>query len=125
MEKQQRRFNEEKERLQQKMAADAKAQQEQTTNMIKASMRKAEQDRRAMMRDNQVMKARLEEMQRYSQEMEQRIGNLNHLLRQNRDRRVEASKPGFFDTALKIVSGVATVVSTAAKVLPAAGCVTM
>ena len=107
------------------MAADAKAQQEQTTNMIKASMRKAEQDRRAMMRDNQVMKARLEEMQRYNQQMEQRIGNLNHCLRQNQERREEASKPGFFDKALKIVSGVATVVSTAAKVLPAAGCVTM
>ncbi|XP_015752495.1 PREDICTED: guanylate-binding protein 6-like isoform X3 [Acropora digitifera] len=42
MEKQQRKFKEEKERLQQKMAADANAQQEQATNMIKASMQKAE-----------------------------------------------------------------------------------
>ena len=114
MEKQQRMFNEEKERLQQKMAADAKAQDEQTANMITASMRKAEQDRRAMMRDNQVMKARLKEMQRCNQELEQSISNLNHRLRQNQDRRVEASKPGFFEKAIKIVSGVGTVVSAAA-----------
>ncbi|XP_074617681.1 guanylate-binding protein 6-like isoform X1 [Acropora palmata] len=123
MEKQQRMFNEEKERLQQKMAADAKAQQEQTTNMIKASMRKAEQDRRAMMRDNQVMKARLEEMQRYNQEMEQTISNLNHRLRLIQERKEEASKPGFVKTALGIMSGVCTAVSIATKVLPA--CVTM
>lgn len=123
MEKQQRMFNEEKERLQQKMAADAKAQEEQTTNMIKASMRKAEQDRRAMMQDNQVMKARLEEMQRCNQELEQSISNLNRLLQQNQARAVEASKPGFFEKALKIVSGVGTVVSTAAKVV--SGCVAM
>ena len=62
MERQQTKFNEEKERLQQKMEADAKAGQEQTTNMTKARMRKAEKDRRAVMQDYQVMKARLEEM---------------------------------------------------------------
>ncbi|XP_067054263.1 guanylate-binding protein 6-like isoform X3 [Acropora muricata] len=123
MEKQQRMFNEEKERLQQKMAADAKAQDEQTANMIKASMRKAEQDRRAMMRDNQVMKARLKEMQRCNQELEQSISNLNHRLRQNQDRRVEASKPGFFEKAIKIVSGVGTVVSAAAHAV--SSCVAM
>ena len=123
MEKQQRMFNEEKERLQQKMAADAKAQDEQTANMIKASMRKAEQDRRAMMRDNQVMKARLKEMQRCNQELEQSISNLNHRLRQNQDRRVEASKPGFFEKAIKIVSEVGTVVSVAAHMV--SSCVAM
>ena len=123
MEKQQRKFNEEKERLQQKMAADAKAQDEQTANMIKASMRKAEQDRRAMMRDNQVMKARLEEMQRCNQELEQSISNLNHRLRQNQERRVEASKPGFFEKAIKIVSGVGSVVSAAAHAV--SSCVAM
>ena len=123
MEKQQRMFNEEKERLKQKMAADAKAQEEQTTNMIKASMRKAEEDRRAMMRDNQVMKARLEEMQRCNQGLEQSISNLNHRLLQNQDRRVEASKPGFFDKALKIVTGVGSVVSAAASVV--SSCVAM
>lgn len=63
MKKQQTEFNEEKKILEQKVEADEKAQQEQTTNMINASMLKAEQDRKAMMQENLDMIKRLEEMQ--------------------------------------------------------------
>ena len=103
MEKQERKFNKEKEILQQKMAADAKAHQEQTTNMIKASMQKAEQDRRAMMQANQATKARFEEMEKYNQEMKQENAKLIDLLEKCEKEIKELKEPWFFQKALKKV----------------------
>ena len=105
MEKQQTKFNEEKERLQQKMEADAKARQEQTTNMTKASMQKAEQDRRAMMQDNQVMKARLEEMQRrYQESLMTTRTEFNERLLSLQEKKREVSREEFSLTALELVT---------------------
>ncbi|XP_067054290.1 guanylate-binding protein 2-like [Acropora muricata] len=103
MEKQQRRFNEEKERLQKKMAVDAKAHQEQMTNMTMASMQKAEQDRRAMMQENQATKARFEEMQRRNEELEETIERLNGNVKLMEAKLDDVSNPGFFLEALKVV----------------------
>ena len=105
MEKQQRKFEGERKILQEQMAADAKAQQEQIENMIKASMQKAEEDRRAFMQENQALNARLGEMQRSNQEMQQMIASLNQQITQNNSRQREVRKPGFFDSALQVVSG--------------------
>ena len=114
MENQQRLFNEEKERLRQKMAADAKAQQEQTTNMIKASMQKAEQDRRAMMQENLDVKEKLEEMQRYNQKMEQNIGELQERLQELKDKEAKVRKEEFLLEALKVVVPAVSVALAAA-----------
>ncbi|XP_067052778.1 guanylate-binding protein 6-like, partial [Acropora muricata] len=90
MEKQEIKFNKEKKILQQKMAADAKAHQEQTTNMIKASMRKAEQDRRAVMQENQEMKTRLNEIEKYNEKLNKENVDLN-------DRLEKLKKPCLFE----------------------------
>ena len=110
MEKQEERFNKEKERLKQKMAADAKAHQEQTTNMIKASMQKAEQDRRAMMQENEVTKAHFEEMKRYNQELEKMIKELKEHLQSIEAKLSQTSEPGFLADAVKVVAPIVTAI---------------
>lgn len=85
------------------MAADANAKQEQMTNMIKASMQKAEQERRAMMQENLDTKEKLEEMQRYNQKMEQSISELEECLRRLNDKEAKVSTAEYFLEALKIV----------------------
>ena len=112
MENQQRRLKEENERLQQKMAANAKGEEQQLKNMIMACMRKVEEDRKALMRDNQLMKERLEEMERYNQEMEETIRDLKKRLREIQTEETDVSEPGFIDRALRIVAGVETVART-------------
>lgn len=123
MENQQRRLKEENERLQQKMAANAKDQEQQMKNMIMACMRNVEEDRKALMQDNQVMKERLEEMERYNQEMEQRISDLNERLREIQNNEREVNEPGFLDRAQRIVSGVETVARTVTTI--ASACIVM
>ena len=103
MEKQQRRFNEEMERLQKKMAVDAKAHQEQMTNMTMASMQKAEQDRRAMMQENQATKALFEEMQRRNEELEKTTELLKENVKLMEAKLDDVSNPGFFLEALRVV----------------------
>ena len=112
MENQQRRLKAENERLQQKMAANAKGQEQRLKNKIMACMREVEEDRKVLMRDNQVMKERLEEMERYNQEMEQRISDLNDRLQEIQKNQMEVSEPGFLERAQRIVSGVETVART-------------
>ena len=106
MEKQQRRLNEENKRLKQKMAADAKDEEQRMANMVKACMRKVEEYRKAQKRDKQEMKQRLKEMERYKQEMEQTISDLNARLREIQNNEREVGEPGFLDRAQRIVSGV-------------------
>ena len=105
MERQQTKFNEEKERLQQKMEADAKAGQGQTTNMTKARMRKAEEDRRATMQDYQEMKARLEEVQRcYQESLMTTRTEFNERLLSLQEKKHEVSSAEFFLKALELVT---------------------
>ena len=89
--------------LQQKMAADAKAHKEQTTNMIKASMQKAEQDRRAMMQENQATKARFEKIENCNQELKQQNAKLILQLEECKGKIKRLSEPWFFEKALEKV----------------------
>ncbi|XP_068722035.1 guanylate-binding protein 6-like [Montipora capricornis] len=107
MEKQQRKFEEEKKRLQEQMEADAKAQQKQIKNMMKANMQRAEQDRIGFIRENQALNARLLEMERLNQENQREIVTLNGQIRENRGQQNEVRKPGFRDKSLQVVTGVA------------------
>ena len=109
MEKLHEKFADERKRLREQMEADTKAQQDQMENMMKASMKRAEEDRKAFMQENQALNARLGEMQRSNNEMQQRIDGLTQQLQQNRERQHEVRKPGFFAKALEVVSGVADV----------------
>ena len=106
MEKQQRRLNEENKRLKQKMAADAKDEEQRMANIVKACMRKVEEYRKAQKRDKQKMEERLKEMERYKQEMEQRISDLNERLREIQNNEREVGEPGFLDRAQRMVSKV-------------------
>ena len=112
MENQQRRSKEENERLQQKMAANAKGEEQRLKNMIMACIREVEEDRTVLMRDNQVMKERLEEMERCNQQMKRRISDMNHSLEDIQTKLRELNEPGFLERAQRIVSGVETVART-------------
>ena len=114
MEKQQSKFEEERKRLQKQRAEDAKVQQEQMENMIKASMKRAEQDRKEFIRENQGLNARLEEMKRLNQERQMEIARLNQQIHQNMSQQQEARKPGFFDKALQMVTGVSSLIAAGA-----------
>lgn len=123
MEKQNRRLNEENKRLKLKMAADAKDQEQWMANMVTACMRKVEEYREALMRDNQEREELLEEMERYKQEMEKRISDLNERLREIQNKEKEVSEPGYLERWEKIVSRVATVATTANTI--ASACIVM
>ncbi|XP_068722050.1 probable cyclin-dependent serine/threonine-protein kinase DDB_G0278487 [Montipora capricornis] len=114
MEKQQSKFEEERKRLQEQRAEDAKVQQEQMENMIKASMQRAEQDRKEFIRENQGLNSRLEEMKRLDQERQMEIARLNQQIHQNMSQQQEARKPGFFDKALQMVTGVSSLIAAGA-----------
>ncbi|XP_068683206.1 guanylate-binding protein 4-like [Montipora foliosa] len=114
MEKQQSKFEEERKRLQEQRAEDAKVQQEQMENMIKASMQRAEQDRKEFIRQNQGLNARLEEMERLNQESQMEIARLNQQIHQNMSQQQEARKPGFFDKVLQMVTGVSSLIAAGA-----------
>ena len=106
MEKQQTEFKEEKKILQQKVEADEKAHQEQTTNMIKASIPKAEQDRTALMQENLDMIKHLEEMQqRSNHELKSRISLLQKYQEQVKNKIEEVSKEDYLLKAIEIVAG--------------------
>ena len=110
MERLQKRFEEEGKILREQMEADAKAQRDQMDNMLKASMKQAEEDRRAFMQENQTLNARLEEMQKSNNEMQQMMESLKLQLLQNQGRREEVRKPSFFDKAVQVVTGLGTIV---------------
>ena len=118
MEKQQRKFEEEKKRLQEQREADAKAQQKRIKNMMKANMQKAEQDRIGFIRENQALNARLVEMERLNQVNQREIVSLNGQIRQNRGQQNEVRKPGFRDKSLQVVTGLAM----ASLIASGAGC---
>lgn len=115
MEKLQEKFAEERERLREQMAADAKAQKDQMENMIKASMTRAEEDRKAFVHENQALNNRLGEMQRSNEEMQQMIDSLKQQLLQNQGRQQEVRKPGFFDRALQVVTGIGAIATALPK----------
>lgn len=114
MEMLQTKFEKEGKRLREQMEADAKAQRDQMDNMIKASMKQAEEDRRAFAQENQALNARLGEMQKSNDEMQQMVESLNLQLLQNQGRQQEVKKPGFFEKAVQVVTGLGTI----AAVLP-------
>ena len=89
------------------MEADEKAQQEQTTNMINASMPKAEQDRKAMMQENLDIIKHLEEMQqRCNHELQRRISELQKRQEQVKNKREEVSKEEYLKRiAMELVGG--------------------
>ena len=96
------------------MEADAKAQRDQMDNMLKASMKQAEEDRRAFMQENQ-MNARLAQMQKSNNEMQQMVESLKLQLLQNQGRREEVRKPSFFDKAVQVVTGLGTIAGAVSK----------
>lgn len=115
MERLQKRFEEEGKILREQMEADAKAQRDQMDNMLKASMKKAEEDRRAFMQENQTLNARLGEMQKSNNEMQQMVESLKLQLLQNQRRREEVRKPSFFDKAVQVVTGLGTIAGAVSK----------
>ena len=124
MERQQTKFKEEKKRLEQKMDADAKAQQEQTTNMINASMPNAEQNHKVMMQENLDMINYLEEMQqRCNQELKRRISDLQKSQEQVKNEKKKVSKNDYIDIAIDIVVGLLAL--TLAEVLRQKKCIVM
>ena len=115
MERLQKRFEEEGKILREQMEADAKAQRDQMDNMLKASMKQAEEDRRAFMQENQTWNARLGEMQKSNNEMQQMMESLKLQLLQNQGRREKVRKPSFFDKAVQVVTGLGTIVGAVSK----------
>ena len=105
----QTKFEEEGKRLREQMEADVKAQRDQMDNMLKASMKKAEEERKAFMHENQALNARLGEMQKSNDEMQRMMESLKMQLLQNQSRQQEVRKPGFFDKALQVVTGLGTI----------------
>ena len=112
MEQLQKRFEEEGNILREQVEADAKAQMD---NMLKASMKQAEEDRRAFMQENQILNARLGEMQKSNNEMQQMVESLKLQLLQNQGRREEVRKPSFFDKAVQVVTGLGTIAGAVSK----------
>ena len=112
MEQLQKRFEEEGNILREQVEADAKAQMD---NMLKASMKQAEEDRRAFMQENQILNARLGEMQKSNNEMQQMVESLKLQLLQNQGRREEVRKPSFFDKAVQVVTGLRTIAGAVSK----------
>ncbi|KAM7439175.1 hypothetical protein ABFA07_011439 [Porites harrisoni] len=112
MEQLQKRFEEEGNILREQVEADAKAQMD---NMLKASMKQAEEDRRAFMQENQILNARLGEMQKSNNEMQQMVESLKLELLQNQGRREEVRKPSFFDKAVQVVTGLGTIAGAVSK----------
>ena len=115
MERLQKRFEEEGKILREQIEADAKAQRDQKDNMLKASMKQAEEDRRAFMQENQTLNARLGEMQKSNNEMQQMVESLKLQLLQNQGRREEVRKPSFIDKAVQVVTGLGTIASAVSK----------
>ena len=115
MEQLQKRFEEEGKILREQMEADAKSQRDQMDNMLKASMKKAEEDRRAFVQENQTLNARLGEMQKSNNEMQQMVESLKLQLLQNQGRREEVRKPSFFDKAVQVVTGLGTIAGAVSK----------
>ena len=93
------------------MEADAKAQRDQMDNMLKASMKQAQEDRSAFMQENQTLNARLGEMKKSNKEMQQMVESLKSQLLQNQGRREEVRKPSFFDKAVRVVTGLGAIAS--------------
>ena len=114
MERLQTKFEEEGIRLREQMKADAKAQQDQMDNMLKASMKQAEEERKSFMQENQALNARLGEMQKSNDEMQQKMESLKSQLLQNQSRQQEVRKPSFLDKALQVVTGLGTVAAAVA-----------
>lgn len=114
MERLQTKFEEEGIRLREQMKADAKAQQDQMDNMLKASMKQAEEERKSFMQENQALNARLGEMQKSNDEMQQMMESLKSQLLQNQSRQQEVRKPSFLDKALQVVTGLGTVAAAVA-----------
>ena len=112
MEQLQKRFEEEGNILREQVEADAKAQMD---NMLKASMKQAEEDRRAFMQENQILNARLGEIQKSNNEMQQMVESLKLQLLQNQGRREEVRKPSFFDKAVQVVTGLGTIAGAVSK----------
>ena len=115
MEKLQEKFAEERERLREQMAADAQAQNNQMENMVKASMKRAEEDRKAFLQQNRALTNRLGEMQRSNEEMQQMIDSLQQRLLQNRGQQQEVREPGFFDKAVQLVTGIGAIATASPK----------
>ena len=112
MEQLQKRFEEEGNILREQVEADAKAQMD---NMLKATMKQAEEDRRAFMQEIQILNARLGEMQKSNNEMQQMVESLKLQLLQNQGRREEVRKPSFFDKAVQVVTGLGTIAGAVSK----------
>ena len=94
------KFGEEGKRLGEQMEADAKAQRDQLDNMLKASLKKVEKERKAFMQEKQALNTRLGEMQKSNDEMQRMMESLKLQLMQNKGRQQEVRKPGFFDKVL-------------------------
>ena len=114
----QTKFEEEGKRLREQMEADAKAQRDQMDNMLKASMKKAEEERKAFMQENEALNARLGEMQKSNEEMQRMMESLKMQLLQNQNRQQEVRKPGFFDKALQVVTGLGAIAGAIAPYAP-------
>ena len=117
MKKLSEKFEDERKRLREQMEADIKAQQNQMANMMNANMKRAEEDRKAFMQEKQALNARFGEMQRSNNEMQETIKGLEKQLHENLEKQREVSKPGFFEKAVKLASGVADVAGKVAGVV--------
>ncbi|KAL9979065.1 hypothetical protein ACROYT_G016666 [Oculina patagonica] len=107
---------EETKRLREQMQAEAKAQRDHVDNMMKVSMKQAEEDRRAFMQENRALNERLVQMQKSNEGMQQMaVESLKQQLQQNQNRQHEVKKPGFFDRALQVIPALAGVAAAIPK----------
>ena len=85
---------EETKRFREQMEAEAKVRRDQMDNMMKASMKRAGEDRQALIQDIPALNQRLVEMQKLDEGMQQRIKYWRQRLQQDRSREQEVEKPG-------------------------------
>ena len=109
---------EEKQRIHDQFQADGKAHREQLQNFFRASMKEAEEQRKAFMHQNQSLQQRVLAMQTANERMHGEIDDLQRQLVANQNRQAEVNEPGFFDKALQVVSTVAPALAAVAAVLP-------
>ena len=74
------RLEKEREQYQQQMRSELEAQRVQMKNMIEANMKQAEQEREALIKDNQALVERFQEVQKSNEENMKLIRNMTALI---------------------------------------------
>ena len=80
-------LEEEKKRFSEQIEAERKAQQDQLNNMVAASVRQGQEERKAFIEQREALNARIKEMQQYNEENMKRIKQMSELVaRQDKEK---------------------------------------